>query len=700
MAYTLTTQEFAEVRMQLGGYLTPDKLTDEQISSDSILEAAVDYVFFKVIDYITVGRLNSTQRPIVDALLNGSSDDFDTFVSDVLLPRQQRMFRRAVVYRTAGNSATIVKWVDSEGVEGFATSVELESISDKQEDLYTKCDEEVVLIRDSFPQDPISDLSEVAGAKSKRFVLMAGAETPVDQSGSDIPTGGQTQTPTIPPGTTVVENPFSIIDLAEGTIALDDYVVFAAADGTMERALVSALKSVILEGVSLGGDGGVDLSGLATKTELQNAIDGLGDLATLDDVGTNEIEDNAITKAKILDRAITLAKLATGTAGKLIGFNDSGVPTELNQFSIADLATIGRKANTDQLAIYDSSESEHKRLSVSALLSGLALSSDLGALALLETIGSSNIDNGAITESKVASRAITLAKQATGTAGKRQGWDTSGNPAELDPELNRDESATVAALEDEFWTDRLTRKTYTTRPPASGQFRWIFDGRGTPMNGAFRRFEIFKGTEGAITDKIAVNDYVYFVGSTQFLVAKVLAVADIANNPITTRQIWVDTPIWQQGLHQNINVTEAGVFLFHHTPAASSGGGGGSSGGTSLTVSAWRPTFSAPFPATTQTQFPNFRDIDLGGGWHLGFIRFQMHSGTNWNTGSIRFTTAASGNVDFAVGLAGDTTPDSTVNEVSVAQNGGILSVNVRKPASDASSVWIGGVVLYHLTTS
>ena len=54
-----------------------------------------------------------------------------------------------------------------------------------------------------------------------------------------------------------------------------------------------------------------------------------------------KIAPNAVATGKIADNAVTLAKLAHGAAGKYIGFNDSGVPTELDAPTSVSTVALG-----------------------------------------------------------------------------------------------------------------------------------------------------------------------------------------------------------------------------------------------------------------------------------------------------------------------------------------------------------------------
>ena len=158
MALTLAEADIGEVRLQIGTEVDASKLSDAQIQSDSVLGEASDYVLGKVLPNVDVNKLDSSQKTIVDNLLDGSSDDIDQFVSDVLVGRQQAIFKRAVIYRTAGNCIFSVPIVSSENAS--RSGVMQERVVPQKEELrnalYQHCDNQIQLLQDLFPEDAIT----------------------------------------------------------------------------------------------------------------------------------------------------------------------------------------------------------------------------------------------------------------------------------------------------------------------------------------------------------------------------------------------------------------------------------------------------------------------------------------------------------------------------------------------------------------
>lgn len=159
MAYELTDAEKVEVRLQLGSNITTKELTDEQIDSDSILGAASDYVFDSVTENINQDALTDTQKAIVASLLDGSSENIDMFISDILVGRQSNMYRRAVVYRCAGNAASTVRVITAEVNAGISQRQQVSPAEVKRASLFLQADEQIVMLKNLFPDDPIPDVS-------------------------------------------------------------------------------------------------------------------------------------------------------------------------------------------------------------------------------------------------------------------------------------------------------------------------------------------------------------------------------------------------------------------------------------------------------------------------------------------------------------------------------------------------------------
>lgn len=163
-----------------------------------------------------------------------------------------------------------------------------------------------------------------------------------------------------------------------------------------------------------------------TGTQLAATISDLGALATLDQVGTAEIANDAITDAQVSPTAaIALSKLATDPLDRAnhTGTQPASTITGLGALALLDqvgTAEIAAGSVTDasvsataaiqlsKLAVDPLDRANHTGTQLAATIS------DLGALALLDQVGTAEIAAGAVTDGQVSpTAAIALSKLAT-----------------------------------------------------------------------------------------------------------------------------------------------------------------------------------------------------------------------------------------------------------------------------------------------
>ena len=192
----------------------------------------------------------------------------------------------------------------------------------------------------------------------------------------------------------------------------------------------------------------VNESGVVTPT---NA---LGSLAWKSTVGTAEIENNAVTTAKIGDGQVTAAKIATGVVPKVTTSIATGNTDAAQAGAVADLlagkvddADLGDYSTTAQMntAISSATKDMQTTTNLVTAIRDSATATDtqypsekavataidtittdaiedlgLGALAKMNTVGSAQIDNGAVTQAKIGANAVGPTQIADGavTTGK------------------------------------------------------------------------------------------------------------------------------------------------------------------------------------------------------------------------------------------------------------------------------------------
>ena len=192
----------------------------------------------------------------------------------------------------------------------------------------------------------------------------------------------------------------------------------------------------------------VNESGVVTPT---NA---LGSLAWESTVGTAEIEDDAVTTAKIGDGQVTAAKIASGVVPTVTTSIVTGNTGAAQAGAVADAlagkvddADLGAYSTTAQMntAISSATENMQTTTNLVTTIRDSATATDaqypsekavataidtittdaieglnLGALATMNTVGSAQIDNGAVTQAKIGANAVGSTQIADGavTTGK------------------------------------------------------------------------------------------------------------------------------------------------------------------------------------------------------------------------------------------------------------------------------------------
>ena len=162
-----------------------------------------------------------------------------------------------------------------------------------------------------------------------------------------------------------------------------------------------------------------------------------------------------INTAQLVDDAVTLAKMASGTAGEYIGYDASGNPASLAAPSTtvtSDSTLSGDGSSGTPLGVADDGITQAKiaddavgtdQVADDAIAQAQIADDAVGtdqvaddaitqAQVADDAIGTDQIADDAVTQDKVADNAIGLDQLASGTAEKYIGYDASGNPTELD----------------------------------------------------------------------------------------------------------------------------------------------------------------------------------------------------------------------------------------------------------------------------
>ena len=170
---TLTDDELAEVRLHLGNRVTSQQISDEQLRSKTIEQAASDYVLESILKDINVHALGDAQDEYVD-IRDGTADEsaITSFLNTALKIPQLEQFRRAVIYRAAGLAAGAVDRQLSEGAIGINQRVAAKPWEVLQASLFQRCDEEIERLRNAFPNDAFPSQEQRARASYQLFQVV------------------------------------------------------------------------------------------------------------------------------------------------------------------------------------------------------------------------------------------------------------------------------------------------------------------------------------------------------------------------------------------------------------------------------------------------------------------------------------------------------------------------------------------------
>jgi hypothetical protein len=252
--------------------------------------------------------------------------------------------------------------------------------------------------------------------------------------------------------------------------AIEDGTNFEVGRGTIGNGVTTMTRAVLASSsagsaISLSGDARVLLTALAEDFEEFALADELGALAFEDVVETDLISDAAVTLAKMASlvqarllgrasgagtgapQAITAAQakaLLAIAAGDVSGLGALAALDQVDTAQIVGLAVTSAKIAANAVRNVELAQMVEARVKGRALgagtgdpedLTGAQLSTilGLGLLAFLDTVGTAQLDNLAVTSAKIAANAVRNVELSTMAEGTIKGRAASGtgNPQDL-----------------------------------------------------------------------------------------------------------------------------------------------------------------------------------------------------------------------------------------------------------------------------
>lgn len=163
---TLSDAEIVSIRREISLGITHDQVPDDAITDDLILGSATSYVLERVKEHMQTSgdaydALSDAAKAAITAALNrDAADDPDEiagFINNALTAPQRQQFRRGVLFRVAGLLIPKVSQILSESAGSISQRFQNVQWEVRQVNLFERVDEEIVAIRNAFPDDIFQD---------------------------------------------------------------------------------------------------------------------------------------------------------------------------------------------------------------------------------------------------------------------------------------------------------------------------------------------------------------------------------------------------------------------------------------------------------------------------------------------------------------------------------------------------------------